>query len=81
MALFSINIHDHSIHGSIRLANNEVYTIKKCGSNCHKVGLFLVTTWHNVDTRETREGRPLLTVETEANGHSKSTNPSFVGSL
>ncbi len=35
-------------------------------------------------TRETREGRPLLTVETEANGDSKSTNergPSLVGLL
>jgi hypothetical protein len=35
-------------------------------------------------TRETREGRPLLTVETEANGDSRSTyerNPSLVGSL
>jgi hypothetical protein len=35
-------------------------------------------------TRETREGWPLLTVETEVNGDSKSTNkrgPSLVGSL
>ncbi len=35
-------------------------------------------------TRETREGLPLLTVETEINGDSKSTNergPSLVGSL
>ncbi len=34
--------------------------------------------------RETREGQPLLTVETEATGDSKSTNergPSLVGSL
>jgi hypothetical protein len=35
-------------------------------------------------TRETKEGWPLLTVETEVNGDSKSTNergPSLVGSL
>jgi hypothetical protein len=35
-------------------------------------------------TRETREGRPLLTVETEANGDSRSTyerDPSLFGSL
>ncbi len=35
-----------------------------------------------VKTRENREGRPLLTVETEVNGDSKSTNergPSLVG--
>jgi hypothetical protein len=35
-------------------------------------------------TRETRQGRPLFTVETEANGDSRSTyerNPSLVGSL
>ncbi len=35
-------------------------------------------------TRETREGWPLPTVETEVNGYSKSTNergPSLVGSL
>jgi hypothetical protein len=35
-------------------------------------------------TRDTREGWPLLTVEIEANGDSKSTNdrgPSLVGSL
>jgi hypothetical protein len=38
----------------------------------------------NSNIRETREGWPLLTVETEANGDSKSTNekgPSLVGSL
>jgi hypothetical protein len=52
MALFSINIHDHSIHGSIRLANNEVYTIKKCGSNCHKVGFSALDTMST--HRETR---------------------------
>ncbi len=37
-----------------------------------------------VATTETREGWPLLTVETETNGHSRSTNergPSLVGSL
>ncbi len=36
-----------------------------------------------VETRETREGWPLLTVETEVNGDSKSTNaicPSMMGS-
>ncbi len=37
------------------------------------------------EPRDTREGWPLLTVETEANGESKSTNesgpPSLVGSL
>jgi hypothetical protein len=37
MALFSINVKIHSIHGVIRLANNEVYSIRKCGRNCHEV--------------------------------------------
>jgi hypothetical protein len=38
----------------------------------------------NGDQRDYREGWPLLTVETEVNGDSESTNergPSFVGSL
>jgi hypothetical protein len=41
-------------------------------------------TYHIDITREIREGWPLLIVETEANGDSKSTNeraPSLVGSL
>jgi hypothetical protein len=39
---------------------------------------------YTVSTRETRERRPLLTVETELNGYSKSTNekgPSLVVGL
>ena len=47
------------------------------------VGIFYVIKAFN-DTRETREGWPLLTVETQVNGDSKRTNergPSLVGSL
>ncbi len=44
----------------------------------------LLCKWHIVAVKETREGWPLLTVETEVNGDSESANesgPSLVGSL
>ncbi len=56
--------------------NRERVTGRTQGKNKKKM--------RNRISRETREGRPLLTVETKVNGESKSTNervPSSVGSL
>jgi hypothetical protein len=53
-------------------------------NNSFCLTLYLPKRGHSVHTRETREGWPLLTVETEVNGDSKITNekgPSLVGSL
>jgi predicted peptidase len=62
-----------------KIRKNVLQTKQKVYINKH--GLF---SFMNLNTRETREGWPLLTSETEANGDSKSTNkkgPSLVGSL
>ena len=50
----------------------------------HKVYQLHLVQWRSQKTRETREGWPLLTLETEVNGDSRSTNErdsSLVGSL
>ncbi len=50
----------------------------------HKFYQLHLVQWRSQKTRETREGWPLLTLETEANGDSKRTNerdPFLVGSL
>jgi hypothetical protein len=62
-----------------KIRKNVLQTTRKVYVNL--LGLFSLM---NSNIRETREGWPPLTVETEANGDSKSTNgkgPSLVGSL
>ncbi len=59
------------------LARSKLWALRR-----YSINWFLILYFFWIQTRETREGWPLLTVETEVNGDSKSTNqkePSLIG--